>query len=274
MISKNIHTIPFYFFENLSTFPKLLHFVSSRDGGTSEESHSSLNLSQRVNDNPYSVKRNRELIARSFGIAPRQLIFSSQTHEDKVAVIDSSFMQLPEDHQHTYLYGYDAMVTNLEDVCICILTADCASVLLYDPVTPAIGIAHAGWKGTVKQIAAKTIDCMVIKYGSNPQHIVAAIGPCICAESFEVGEEVAEVFEKTFNDNERIVLRKPEWIKPHIDIVAANCEILKKSGVIPENIETSGICTFQNSDIFFSARKEVAGRFGAGLMMNSRKSSR
>lgn len=267
MISRNIQTIPYYFFEKLSRFPNLCHFVSTRDGGASEGIHSSLNLSLRVNDDPYSVKRNRELIARSFGIAPQQLVFTSQTHDDKVVAIDSRFFDLSEDDQNTSLYGYDAMVTNLKDVCICILTADCASVLLYDPVTPAIGIAHAGWKGTVKKIAAKTIECMTRNYGSNPLNIVAAIGPCICAESFEVGEEVAEVFENTFKGSEKIVVRKPEWIKPHVDIVAANLEILKEAGIKPENIETSGICTFQNPDIFFSARKQAAGRFGAGLMI-------
>jgi YfiH family protein len=267
MISRNTKTIPFYFFENLSKFPSLCHFVSTRDGGISEGSHSALNLSLRVNDDPYSVKRNRELIARAFGIAPQQLVFSSQTHEDKVAVIDHQFMELPEDDQNSFLYGYDAMVTNLKDICICILTADCASVLLYDTKTPAIGIAHAGWKGTVKKIAAKTIATMTENFGSKPENIVAAIGPCICGESFEVGEEVAVVFENTFNSNAKIVLRKPEWPRPHVDIVAANCEILTEAGVKPQNIETSGICTFQNSDVFFSARKQAAGRFGAGLMM-------
>ncbi len=267
MISRNIKTIPYYFFESLSKFPSLCHFVSTRDGGISEGTHSALNLSLRVNDDPYSVKRNRELIARSFSIAPQQLVFSSQTHDDKVAVIDSGFMELSEDDQNTYLYGYDAMVTSLKDICICILTADCASILLYDTETPAIGIAHAGWKGTVKKIAAKTIAAMTENYGSKAENIVVAIGPCICGESFEVGEEVAEVFESTFNHNEKIVLRKPEWIKPHVNIVAANIEILKEAGIKPENIETSGICTYQNSDIFFSARKQAAGRFGAGLMM-------
>lgn len=267
MISRNIQTIPYYFFESLSKFPGLCHFVSTRDGGISEGTHSALNLSLRVNDDPYSVRRNRELIARSFGIAPQQLVFSSQTHDDKAAVIDSGFMELSEDDQNTYLYGYDAMITNLKDICICILTADCASILLYDTETPAIGIAHAGWKGTVKKIAARTIDSMTRNYGSNPENIVAAIGPCICADSFEVGEEVAEVFENNFPGNDKIVLRKADWIKPHVNIVAANIEILKEAGVKSENIETSGICTYQNSDIFFSARKQAAGRFGAGLMM-------
>lgn len=267
MISKSINSVPFYFFDGLRKYRKLLHFVSTRDGGISEGGHYSLNLSFRVNDDPYNVKWNRELIARSFGIAQGQLVFASQTHDDKVAVIDKTFLELREEDQNLFLQGVDAMVTNQKDTCICILTADCASILLYDPVTPAVGIAHAGWKGTVSKIAGKTVTAMAKNYGSNPGNIIAAIGPCISAGSFEVGEEVATIFENTFTNKDAIVLRKPEWPKPHVDIVAANCETLTEAGIKAENIETSGICTFQNDDIFFSARKNARGRFGAGLMM-------
>jgi YfiH family protein len=221
----------------------------------------------RVNDDPLLVKTNRAFIAKAFGINPYQLVFSGQTHDDKVALINSSFLDIPEHDRNIQLHGFDAMVTNQPGICLCILTADCASVLLYDAVTPAIGIVHAGWKGTVKKIAVKTIAAMTENFGSNPEDIVAAIGPCICADSFEVGQEVAGIFEDTFANKEGIILRKSDWLKPHVDIVAANFEILKEVGVKPENIETSGICTFQNDDRFFSARKQAEGRFGAGLMM-------
>lgn len=267
MISKTINSIPFYFFRKLENYSDLVHFVSTREGGISEGIHSSFNLSLRVHDDPYNVKRNRELLAKAFNIENQRVIFSSQTHEDNVALIDKTFYNKTEEEQNSFLYGMDAMVTNLKETCLCILTADCASVLLFDPVSKSIGIAHAGWKGTIKKITAKTIDSMSENFGSKPQNIIAAIGPCICGDSFEVGEEVAKVFENTFNGNEKIVLRKPDRIKPHVDIVAANIEILKEAGVRPEKIETSGLCTFQNSDIFFSARKQAAGRFGAGLMM-------
>lgn len=260
MIIKNLPSVPFYFFKHLSRFQNLLHFVSTRKSG---------NLSLRISNDVESAKLNREIIARSFGIDPHQLVFSGQTHDDKVVLINHSFLNLPEHNRNIQLNGVDAMITNESNICLCILTADCASVLLYDTVTPAIGIAHAGWKGTVKKIAAKTITAMTENFGSNPENIVAAIGPCICADSFEVGEEVAGIFNDTFPENEGIVIRKPQWPKPHADIVAANVSILKESGIHPVNIETSGICTYQNNDIFFSARKQAEGRFGAGLMMTA-----
>jgi len=267
MITQNINIIPFYLFENLNQYPELLHFVSTREGGISEGTHSSLNLSLRVNDDPYNVKRNREVIALSFGIDPKNLIFPSQTHDDKVEVIDKTFLDKPEEEQYLILHGVDAMITNLHNVCLCILTADCASILIYDAVSRVIGIAHAGWKGTVKKIAAKAIETMKETYGCYPKNMVVAIGPCIYAESFEVGEEVASVFNETFQTNGNIVIRNPEWPKPHVDIVAANIEILKDCGIKSENIEASGICTFQNAETFFSARQKADGRFGSGIMI-------
>ena len=267
MHTKNIKSTPYYFFNKLDQFPGLLHFVSTRHGGISEGSHSSLNLSLRVNDNPVNVYRNREIVAEYLGIETKNLIFSSQTHEDKVAVIDKAFMEKPDEEQNIFLQGTDAMVTNLKDVCLCILTADCASIILYDPVVHAIGIAHAGWKGTILRIAAKTLECMKDKYNTNPENAIAAIGPCISVESFEVGTEVAHIFSNTFKSSTRIVLQKPEWHKNHVDLVEANIDVLKSLGIKEENIETSGICTYQNPAIFFSARKHAEGRFASGIML-------
>lgn len=269
MYSKTIESVPFYFFENLDKHPGLVHFVSTREGGLSKGSHSSLNLSLRVEDDTENVKSNRNLLAGVFKVDSNRLIFSSQTHEDKVAVIDQHLFEKTSGERDALLYGVDALVTNLPEVCLCILTADCASIFLYDPVVRAIGIAHAGWKGTVKKIAAATIKTMQEKYGCKPVNMVAAIGPCICGESFEVGEEVATVFESTFSDHRQIVLRKPEWEKPHVDIVEANFRVLLESGIPAKNIETSGICTFQNPDVFFSARRKADGRFGSGMMIKS-----
>lgn len=267
MISRNINSIPFYFFENLNKQKSLLHFVSTRDGGTSQGSHKSLNLSLRVNDNPENVKRNREILAHSFNINPEKLIFPSQTHEDKIAIIDNIFLEKSEEDRNTLLFGIDAMVTNLKDVCLCILTADCASVILYDTCNKAVGIAHAGWKGTVKRIAAKTFQTMAENYGSRPENIMAAVGPCISGDSFEVGEEVAMEFEKEFHSDPRIILRAAEWPKPHVNIVEANVQSLTYVGIKRENIELSNICTYQNPGTFFSARQKAGGRFGAGIML-------
>jgi YfiH family protein len=267
MIKKYINKVPFYFFESLSGESGLLHFITTREGGVSEGSHHSFNLSKRVNDNPTNVKKNREILAGCFNIPSHNLILTSQTHEDKVAVIDKQLLEKPEEERDDLLFGVDAMVTNLKGVCLCILTADCASVILYDTYNKAVGVAHAGWKGTVKKIAAKTFHSMAVNYGSKPENIIAAIGPCISGDSFEVGEEVALEFYNVFGNNPDIVLRKPEWPKPHVDIVKANAQVLTDVGIKIENIEFSNVCTYQNPDIFFSARRKADGRFGAGVML-------
>lgn len=264
---QNIKSVPFYFFDNLSRHSDLVHFVSTREGGISTGDFATLNLSLRVNDDPYNVERNRRIAAQSFQINLKKLIFSSQCHTNKVAVIDDAFFRMDEHKQNEHLNGIDALVTNLKDTCICILTADCAAVVLYDPVAKAVGIAHAGWKGTVGKIVGNTISTMVESYGTSPGDLVAAISPCISAESFEVGEEVATVFQETFPTLSDIVVRKPEWTKPHVDIVAANIVVLSDAGVNSENIEASGICTYKNSEIFFSARRNGGGRFCTGAMV-------
>lgn len=267
MIRKTVSSIPFYFFEGLAQHPSLLHFVSTRDGGVSEGHHSSFNLSLRVDDNKLNVFQNRDILSNAFGVDPSKAIFSSQTHEDKVFAVEASFLDNDAEERNRLLFGIDAMVTNLKGVCLCILTADCASVLLYDPRVQAIGIAHAGWKGTEKKIAARALETMQKKYGCDPADILAAIGPCISAESFEVGKEVADIFESAFKDERGIVLRDPGWHKPHIDLVEANATVLRALGVKGQNIERSGICTYLNHETFFSARRHAQGRFAAGMML-------
>jgi YfiH family protein len=267
MIRKTVDSIPFYFFNRLSQYPSLLHYVSTREGGVSEGHHSSFNLSLRVEDNKLNVYQNREILSNTFGIDPLKTIFSSQTHEDKVFVVDESFLNKEAEEKDRLLFGVDAMVTSLKDVCLCILTADCASVLLYDPKVQAIGIAHAGWKGTEKKIAGNTLETMKEKFGSDPADIVAAIGPCISAESFEVGTEVADIFAHTFKNETGIVLTDPHWHKPHVDLVEANASVLRRLGVKSENIEKSEICTYLNYETFFSARRHARGRFAAGMML-------
>lgn len=260
-------SVPYFFFNNLGKQANLLHFVTTREGGVSEGKYGSLNLSLRVNDNPENVHRNRRLVAGSFNIDPYRLVFASQTHEDKVAIIDSGFFDIPDEEQKTYLQGVDALISNLRETCLCILTADCVPIVLYDPVAKAIGIAHAGWKGTVKEIVSKTVKAMSLNYGTKPEELITSIGPCISAESFEVGEEVAVAFDKVFEEREGIILKSNKWAKPHVDLVKANMESLIKCGVKPENIEVSGICTYQNPNIFFSARQSGEGRFASGIMI-------
>jgi YfiH family protein len=164
------------------------------------------------------------------------------------------------------LQDVDAVVTHLKDFCLCVSTADCVPVLIYDKVREVIAAVHAGWRGTVGRILEKTIETMKSHYGSEGKDIVACIGPSISLESFEVGDEVYDAFAEADFDMKRIAKRYEKW---HLDLWEANRLQLLNQGVLPENMEVAGICTYQQHEDFFSARRLgiQSGRILSGIML-------
>ena len=163
------------------------------------------------------------------------------------------------------LEGVDALVTNVPGVAISVRTADCIPVLLYDPVRKAVAAVHAGWRGTVQHISSKVIDRMRELYGTDAADLRAVIGPGIGPDSFQVGQEVADAFAQAGFPMDWILKdcgpKAPTSDNPmngglHIDLWKANRWLLEQAGVKPENIQVAGICTYQNNDHFFSARRE------------------
>ena len=158
----------------------------------------------------------------------------------------------------------DALITKCKDICLMVLTADCVPVLLYDPATHSAAAIHAGWRGTANGIVGLTVEKMIREFGTNPSNLVAAIGPCIAACCFEVGDDVAEHFSRW----PEVVLRRPNWPKPHVDLVLANRLQLEQAGVLPQNIESSGECTKCGPHGFFSYRRDqTLGRIGTGIVL-------
>jgi len=146
----------------------------------------------------------------------------------------------------------DALMTNVKGVCIGVSTADCIPVLLYDPVQHAVCAIHAGWRGTVQRIVEKAVLRMGAVYGSHAEDIVAQIGPGIHLESFEVGDEVYEAFANEGFDMNTISKKYEKW---HIDLPECNRQQLLGAGVPARNITVSPVCTFMQSDSYFSARR-------------------
>ena len=163
------------------------------------------------------------------------------------------------------LQDVDAVVTHLKDFCLCVSTADCVPILLYDRVKEVIAAIHAGWRGTVGRIVEKTLDVMKSQYGTEGEDVMACIGPSISLESFEVGDEVYAAFEEAGFDMSRIARKYEKW---HLDLWEANRLQLLAHGVLPEHIEVAGICTYQNHEDFFSARRLgiKSGRILSGIM--------
>lgn len=185
---------------------------------------------------------------------PYPVLCGHQVHGYKVGVVDREGMTR-EDFE-----GYDALITNLP-VAIGVRTADCIPVLLYDSVHKAVAAIHAGWKGTVQKIIRYTLSKMSSEYGTNPEDLQAVIGPGISVDNFQVGEEVPQFFREVGFPFELIW----KWDGPpeggtmkgghHIDLKEANRWLLESSGVLPQNIQVSDICTYADSR-FFSARRE------------------
>jgi YfiH family protein len=252
-------------YNRLAQHPEITHFTTSRVGGVSTGDYSSLNLSEYSGDNPNAVAANRQLLCQEIGVPTSQLFLPFQTHEDRITILDDAFLSLSVSDQKIFLNGVDALITSIPNICIGVTTADCVPILLYDPVCKVAAVVHAGWRGTVKHLASKTVALMVAKFHSNPTDIVAVMGPSISPAAFEVGEEVATEFTKSgFSDC--ILTNYP---KPHIDLWAANRQDLTKAGLHSQNIEVSGICTFTHHEQFFSARRLdiQSGRIVTGIFL-------
>lgn len=187
---------------------------------------------------------------------PCPVVQMKQVHRVTVARVDDPKMT-PEQ-----LDGFDALITNVPGLCIGVRTADCIPVLLYDPVKRAAAAIHSGWRGTVMLICRKTIVRMSMEYGTDPADLIAVIGPGICRDCFQVGEEVAAAFRDALFDLDIIrEFRGPKTPGDirgghHLDLVEACRQTLLDCGVKEENIQRSELCTFERTDILYSARKE------------------
>ena len=202
-------------------------------------------------------------------------LYPHQTHTDNVFRITEDFLALPEEERKNRLEGIDAVISNVPDMIMGISTADCIPVLVYDPEHHAAAAIHAGWKGTVKRIVEKSLVKMQETFGTNPAKCVAAIGPGISLESFEVGDEVGEAFINEGFDIEKVSVRFPKMNvsqptdekRLHLDLKEINRGQLLSLGVLAENIEVSPIDTYTD-ERFFSARREQKGDVKCGRILS------
>ena len=227
-------------------------FSTTRQGGYSQGNYGQFNINCYCGDDKEAIQKNREALCQLLAIADDHLVMPHQVHLTKIAQIDDAFFALPADERHQALEGVDALMTNIEGVCIGVSTADCIPVLLYDPVQRAACAIHAGWRGTVKRITEQAVAQMTAVYGTRPADIIAQIGPGIHLDSFEVGDEVYEAFQQEGFPMQAISKKKEKW---HIDLPECNRLLLIAKGIPADHIAVSSVCTYQQSDRFFSARR-------------------
>lgn len=253
-----------YTFEALDGRRRLVHAVSGRAGGRSEDELAGLNVSYAVGDDSTVVLANRRDLCAAVGIDPAGVVCAAQVHGAAVARVGAAERGRGFASRESAIPDVDALITDEPGVYLWLGFADCAPILLYDPVYQAIGLAHAGWRGTVGGIAARTVEAMAREFGSDPAEIIATVGPCIGPCCYEVGAEVAAAARAGLPaPDEALVATGPNtW---RFDLPAANAQLLCAAGVRADNIERSGICTSCRPDLFYShrAQRGRAGRFAA-----------
>ena len=203
---------------------------------------------------------NRSILSNVLKIPTVRLIFPRQTHSNRTVEIS----EIPSNE----LQATDALITNKKGFCICVQTADCVPILLYDPKNVVVAVVHAGWRGTVRKIVDVTVKKMIQKYHSIPTELRAIIGPSIGPEVYEVGTEVVVEVKKNI-PNADITLHKNRLNKYHLNLWEANRQLLLKIGLNFNHIQISSECSFTNSDNYFSARREGihTGRMVTGIML-------
>lgn len=256
---RNTHDgLVFYQFEQWST---LKHGVFTRHGGTSAAPWSSLNLGGNVGDDPKHVRRNHEKMYAALRGRDDRACSVWQVHSADVILATGPV------RGRRWLAAADGLITDRPDTPLSMRFADCVPLLFVDPVKGAVGIAHAGWRGTVQGVGANVVQAMARAYGSRPADIQAAVGPSIGPNRFQVGEEVVEAVAARFGANHGLARRDPDDGTAYLDLWAANRLDLERAGV--EQIEIAGMCTAEHVDEFFSHRQEKGrtGRFGAVICL-------
>jgi YfiH family protein len=246
----------YYQFDRWLDTPEITHAIFTRKGGTSAAPWDSLNVGGTVGDDPEAVRRNLALVYEALELDARRACTVWQVHSADAVIAD----ECPPGRR--WLARADAMVTNRPGVALTMRFADCVPILFYDPKHQALGIAHAGWRGTVTQVAVRALRAMYTAYGSDPGDVQAAIGPSIGPDRYQVGPEVVEAVERAFGTSDGLIRRASDG-SAYLNLWEANRLALERAGV--RQIEVAGICTASNVDEFYSHRAERGhtGRFGA-----------
>ena len=243
------------------------HGISTRLGGVSSKPYSSLNLGLHTGDDKEKVIKNRRAFARAVGVDPIRLTTAEQVHGDAVFIVGEEHAGLGAAEYSKAIRGTDALITNIPNLPLILFFADCVPVLIADPVRRAVGISHAGWKGTVAAIAAKTVKAMENAYGTKPSDCIAGIGPSIGQCCYEVDEAVMNRLKSFSYWSELVISKEERW---QLNLQEANRRQLIEAGLKPESISVSNVCTCCNVELFFSYRAEhgLTGRIGAIISLD------
>ncbi|MBQ5399579.1 MAG: peptidoglycan editing factor PgeF [Ruminococcus sp.] len=263
----NENSVPYLTYNSLEEVSFIKHAFSTRLGGVSEGIFSSMNLAFNRGDNPDNVVENYKRLCKSAGLDFNTLVASAQDHHTFVRPVTSENIGIgitkPRDMQ-----SVDALITNEKNVTLVTYYADCTPLFFVDTKNKAIGLAHAGWRGTVGRIGQKVVEKMTELYGTDPANLLCAIGPAISKCCYEVDKACADEFYKLSDlDNSKFIFPK-ENEKYYLDLLECNRQILTRAGVSEKNITISDLCTKCNSSLLWSHRATNGQRGTMCAMMS------
>lgn len=247
--------VPYLTFSPFAGIPFLGHGFSTRLGGVSTGMYASMNLTFHMTDDATCVTENFRRMGEALGIACERMVYSKQTHTTNVLCVDERHCGMGVVRERSF-DNIDGLITNQPNVCLVTSYADCVPLFFVDTAKKVIAAAHAGWRGTVGNIAKQTLTVMKETYGCHPEDIIAVTGPCICPNCYEVDTDVARQFQDTYTQEacQNIVTPKQEEGKYLLNLPMANYYHMVREGLSPKNIHISDICTSCNSDLLFSHR--------------------
>lgn len=246
VIHKNKDGFEYLQFKKLLEYPNIEHCYTMSCGG----------IDFNIYEDDYILQKTYDKVCSIFELNKENIVKPHQSHTDNIKIIKNL---------EKNLYDIDGMLTDLKDIILCSTSADCTSLILFDPKKNVIGNVHSGWRGTIKRIGQKTVQKMINEYGCDAKDIICCICPHIRKCHFEVGEEVAKIFINNFKDIEdidKLIVKKSidkisnNEQKYYIDTTMINVKLLQKIGLKDKNILDSGICNVCNKEYFHSYRVE------------------
>ncbi|MCQ4835614.1 peptidoglycan editing factor PgeF [[Clostridium] symbiosum] len=236
------------------------HAFSTRLGGVSKGDFATMNFSFTRGDDRDDVLENYRRMAAALGVDRERMVLTWQTHTTNVRRVteEDEGKGIVRDRDYR---DVDGLITDIPGITLVTFFADCVPLYFLDPVHKAIGLSHSSWRGTVKRMGQVTVDAMKEAFGTRPEDIIACIGPSICGDCYEVGEEVADEFADAFHEKYHdVILLKKQNGKYQLDLWKANEIVLKEAGIKGDNLAVTNICTYCNPQLLFSHRRTAERR--------------
>lgn len=270
MAVRQYRQIPYLTFPLLEREEMVRHLFSTRMGGVSEGIFATMNLSYARGDSKEAVDENFRRLAEIMETKPDRFVCAKQTHTTNVRLVTEKDcgkgVVYPVDYD-----DIDGLITNRPGLVLCTSFADCVPLYFVDRKNKAIGLAHSGWRGTVNRMGERMLEAMNRAFGTRPEDVTAAIGPSICKDCYEVGEDTAEIFKENFpKEWGNFLSEGKKEGKYQLDLWEANRRILLKAGILEEHMAVTDICTCCNSEYLFSHRASQGKRGNLAALLQIR----